>query len=407
MTAVTQSMATSAAQGAAGSVADGSAAAFATAGAPILPVDPGTTAGVAVATAVVAAAVAAGVVVAGSDSGICPNVMQYSVYPGRLDIYFATPLKPFSLDVGGQLKDLVIDRYNDFYGCESPFSRLLLNSTSLRCRDSENECCQLVDTDSGPRLLCELDTISHCVDCWESEPLFWDNSTGVVDSNVTESRYLQEQPQVTTWEESFGCFELTDASVNMTQVRLCLDWVDVRQIDDGSVVVSTENGSPTISPTGQPTRPPTSQPSDLPTSQPSSLPTSPPADQPTRPQTRPQTNPPTREPTVRPTRPPTSRQTKIPTGAPTDRPTRQPTRLPTSPPTDRPTHPPTGLPTNLPTSRPTDPQTASPVAAPTASPPAPSGGPIYSRPWINEVHYENSGGDRGEVRIDLVPGQSL
>jgi hypothetical protein len=93
MTAVTQSMATSAAQGAAGSVADGSASAFATAGTPVVPVD-GTTVGVAVTTAIVAAAVAVGVVVAGSDSGIFSNIMEYDIYPGRLDIYFAIPLEP-------------------------------------------------------------------------------------------------------------------------------------------------------------------------------------------------------------------------------------------------------------------------------------------------------------------------
>jgi hypothetical protein len=348
-------MATSAAQGAAGTVADGSAAAFATTGAPVIPVD-GTTVGVAVTTAVVAAAVAVGVVVAGSESGICPNITEYDIYPGRLDIYFATPLEPLTLEVGGQLEDLVIDRYNEFYGCERPFSRLMLNST-LRCRDSENECCQLVDTDSGPRLLCEIDTISHCVGCWESEPLFWDNSTSVVDSNATESRYLQEQPRVTTWEESFGCFELVDASFNITpQVLLCLDWVVVRQIEDGTVVVSTEKIPPTTSPTDEPTRPPTSRPTNLPTN----LPTRPPTNQPT--------SPPTSRPTNLPTGAPTDRPTRLPTSPPTDQPTHPPTRLPTNLPTSRPTHPPTGLPTSRPTSRPTHPPTRPPTNQPTKSP---------------------------------------
>jgi hypothetical protein len=206
----------------------------------------------------------------------------------------------------------------------------MLNS-NLRCRDSENECCQLVDTDSGPRLLCELDTVSHCVDCWESEPLFWDNSTSVVDSNATESRYLQEQPQVTTWEESFGCFELTDASFNISQVRLCLDCDYVRQIDDGTVVVSTENNPPTISPTDQPTSPPTSRPTNLPTNR---LPT----DQPTSPPTRPPTRPPTTQLTDQPTHLPTTQPTNLTTIQPTDRPTSLPTNLPSS----RPTNPPTG-----------------------------------------------------------------
>jgi hypothetical protein len=355
MTAVTQSMATSAAQGAAGSVAEGSSAGFAAVGAPVIPVD-GTTVGVAVTTAVVAAAVAGGVVVAGSDSGICPNITEYDIYPGRLDIYFATPLEPLKLEVGRQLEDLVIDRYNEFYGCESPFSRLMLNST-LRCRDSENECCQVIDTDSGPRLLCEIDTVSHCVGCWESEPLFWDNSTSVVDSNATESRYLQEQPQVATWEESFGCFELVDVSFNITpQVLLCLDWVDVRQIDDGTVVVSTEKPPPTISPTDEPTRPPTSRPTNLPTN----LPTISPTNQPTRR--------PTRLPTSRPTDLPTHPPTRLPTNLPTSRPTNPPTGLPTSRPTNRPTHPPTRPPTNQPTRSPTNRPTNRPTRSPTRPP---------------------------------------
>jgi hypothetical protein len=134
MTAVTQSMATSAAQSAAGSVAAGSAAAAATTYGAY-----GTMRNVAVMAAIVAAAITA--------TSLLPptrvkdkfsNIAEYDVYPGRLDIYFATPLEPFSSDVGGQLKNLVIERSNDFYGIERPFSRLMLNSTTLSC--PKNKC---------------------------------------------------------------------------------------------------------------------------------------------------------------------------------------------------------------------------------------------------------------------------
>jgi hypothetical protein len=40
--------------------------------------------------------------------------------------------------------------------------------------------------------------------------------------------------------------------------------------------------------------------------------------------------------------------------------------------------------------------------APTASPVAPTASPLYLTAWINEFHYDNSGGDTGEVRIYLV-----
>jgi hypothetical protein len=277
----------------------------------------------------------------GSNSEICPNITEDNVYQSRLDVYFAIPLLPFTQDVGRLLEDLVVDRYNKTYGCK----RIMLNST-LRC-DSENECCDVVPTDSGPRLHCEFETFSHCcVGCWESEPLFWDNSTGVVDSNATEYRYLQNQPQVIEWEEDFGCFKLSDASS-----QACLYVPENKPSEEPTLSPTNQPTGPTRSPTSRPTDPPTNQP----TSPPPDLPSLSPSNQPTGP-TRSPTSRPTDPPTNQPTRPPTSQPTYQPTTPP---PTNQQPNGPTRPPINQPNGP-----TRSPTSQPSDPPTRSPTRVP-------------------------------------------
>jgi hypothetical protein len=93
----------------------------------------------------------------------------------------------------------------------------MLNTTTLSCNEAEEECCDIVDTDFGPRLLCEFDTLSHCVDCWAREPLFWGNNTAEIGADTNGSRFLQvdeEQPEVVTWEEGLGCLVLVDYIAN-------------------------------------------------------------------------------------------------------------------------------------------------------------------------------------------------
>jgi hypothetical protein len=137
----------------------------------------GVQAGVVLAVAITVAAIATGVSVGLQPSSIgksCPSVTDYDIYPGRLDIYFQSPLDPLTLDEGKDLTGLLVDRYNDFFGCESVYHRLMLDSTNLRCETSKDECCRVVDTEVGLRLLCEFETSSQCSGCWSTEPLFWD-----------------------------------------------------------------------------------------------------------------------------------------------------------------------------------------------------------------------------------------
>jgi hypothetical protein len=178
MTAVTQTMAASAAQYAAGSVVAGTAAGTAAGAAAaggifgavtgaVVGVGAGVQAAVVVATAVAAASIATGVSVRLQTTGLgmldlYPNVTDYDIYPGRLDIYFQGPLDPFTLEEGKDLTDQLVGIYNGYFGCESVYNRLMLNSTKLRCEKSEDACCRVVDTEDGPRLLCEFETSSHC-----------------------------------------------------------------------------------------------------------------------------------------------------------------------------------------------------------------------------------------------------
>jgi hypothetical protein len=175
MTAATQAMATSAAQSAASSVAAGtSASAAAASSTGLVGAITGASVGVQVAAMITVAAVAVGIGVGVARSRSGENYRSddgsYKTYPGRLDIYFQIPLQPLTLGEGEKLTDLVVDRYNDLNGCDSEYSRLMLETTTIRCSESKDEFCMLV----GQRLLCKFDTMSTCAGCLSSEPLFAD-----------------------------------------------------------------------------------------------------------------------------------------------------------------------------------------------------------------------------------------
>jgi hypothetical protein len=180
MAATTQSMAASAAQSAASSVAAGtSASAAAATSTGLVGAITGASLGVQAAAIVTVTAVAvgigAGVALSGGNEDHCPDVGSYKTYPGRLDVYFEHPLQTLTLSEGVDLTDLVIDRYNDLYGCGSDYSRLMLDTTTIQCNAAQDECCKLVSiTDGSQRLLCEFDTLSTCASCLSSEPLFAD-----------------------------------------------------------------------------------------------------------------------------------------------------------------------------------------------------------------------------------------
>jgi hypothetical protein len=73
----------------------------------------------------------------------CPTVTNYEALAGRLNVYFETfSLEAVTVDQGSQLTSQVISRYNGFFGCDSVFSRLMLNATALSCKDET--CCEVV-----------------------------------------------------------------------------------------------------------------------------------------------------------------------------------------------------------------------------------------------------------------------
>jgi hypothetical protein len=216
MATTTQSMAASAAQSAASSVAAGtSASAAAASSTGIVGVITGASLGVQAAAIVTVTAVAVsigiGVALSGGNEDHCSDVGSYKTYPGRLDVYFQYPLQALTLHEGGELTDLVIDRYNDLYGCGSDYSRLMLDTTTIRCEAGQDECCKLVSiTDGGQRLLCEFDTLSTCAGCLSSEPLFADPEQEKSGGNG-----------VGEWSSGVACFEMFLSRSNSQQI--CVD----------------------------------------------------------------------------------------------------------------------------------------------------------------------------------------
>jgi hypothetical protein len=225
MTTATQAMAVSAAQSAASSAAAGtSASAAAVSSNSLVAAITGASAGVkavvmiSVAAVAVAVGIGAGVAQSRSDGeDYCPGVGSYKTHPGRLDVYFRNPLQTLTLDEGEELTDLVVDRYNDMYGCDRDYSRLMLDTTTIRCSESEDECCKLVITDGDERLLCEFDTLSTCAGCLSSEPLFADPEN--VQSGGIGS--VSSSPDVGEWRSGVGCFNLFLSRSNSDQA--CVD----------------------------------------------------------------------------------------------------------------------------------------------------------------------------------------
>jgi hypothetical protein len=214
-------MAVSAAQSAASSIVTGtSASAAAASSTGLVGAITGASIGVQATAmiAVTAVAVGIGVGVARSSSGedYC-DVGSYKTHPGRLNVYFHSPLQTLTLDEGEELTELVVDRYNDLHGCANDYSRFMLDRTSIRCNKSQDECCTLVSTDGGQRLVCEFDTFSQCVGCLSSEPLFADPDN----EQAGGSGRRLASPDVGEWRSGVGCFNLFLSRSNSNQA--CVD----------------------------------------------------------------------------------------------------------------------------------------------------------------------------------------
>jgi hypothetical protein len=249
MTAATQSMAASAAQSAASSVAAGtSASAAAASSTGLVGAITGASLGVQTAAMIAVTAVTVGigvgVVWSRSVEDYCPDVGSYKTHPGRLNIYFLSPLQTLTLDEGEELTELVVDRYNDLYGCDSDYSRFMLDTTTIRCNKSQDECCKLVSTDGGPRLLCEFDTLSHCVGCLSSEPLFADP-----DNEQAGGRSSRElaSPDVGEWRSGVGCFDIFLSRSNSNQACVDAPGDNVKMFPFAPTVAPT-TAHPTASP---------------------------------------------------------------------------------------------------------------------------------------------------------------
>jgi hypothetical protein len=255
MTAATQAMAVSAAQSAASSAAAGTSATAAAAAsstglvAAITGASVGAKAVVMITVAAVAVGIGAGVARSGGDGeDYCPDVGSYKTHPGRLDVYFKNPLQTLTPDEGEELTELVVDRYNDLYGCDSDYSRLMLDTTTIRCNESEDECCKVVSMDSGERLLCEFDTFSTCAGCQSSEPLFADpeNVQSGGSGNASSS------PDVGEWKSGVECFNIFLSRSNSDQA--CVDapfqhhYSDVETVMMSAPTVAPTTAYPTFSP---------------------------------------------------------------------------------------------------------------------------------------------------------------
>lgn len=133
----------------------------------------------------------------GSDGrSVCPGVVDYRTYPGQLFVYFDSSVGSFTMDEGAQFGSLSVDRYNAFFRCSSLNSRLLLDATTMQCDATKGECCKVVQTPSGPRIECEVDSVSQCDGCSSSEPLFTESS----DADVGTSRHVHVQTSVNSKE---------------------------------------------------------------------------------------------------------------------------------------------------------------------------------------------------------------
>jgi hypothetical protein len=222
MAAATQAMAVSAAQSAASSVAAGtSASAAAASSTGIVGAITGASLGVQAATMITVTAVAVGIGIgvplSRSGEDYCPNVGSYKTHQGRLNIYFQSPLQTLTLDEGEELTELVVDRYNDLYGCDSDYSQFMLDTTTIQCNESQDECCKLVSTAGGQQLVCEFDTLSRCAGCLSSEPLFADPDNEQVGGSARRSA----SPDVGEWRSGVGCFNISLSRSNSNQA--CVD----------------------------------------------------------------------------------------------------------------------------------------------------------------------------------------
>jgi hypothetical protein len=71
-----------------------------------------------IAVTAVAVGIGVGVTLSRSGEDYCPDVGSYKTHPGRLRLLLS-PLQTLTLDEGEELTELVVDRYNDLYGCDS------------------------------------------------------------------------------------------------------------------------------------------------------------------------------------------------------------------------------------------------------------------------------------------------
>ena len=148
-----------------------------------------TQAGVVV-TAVVAVSVYAGLVV-GKDgvSLICDNVTDASVLPGSMAIDFigTGSSRLLTTDEAAVMGSTFVETYNGLFGCDSDYSRLIINCT-IPCdmNSAPRQCCERLNNDPiyGEVLRCSFDCNVHCSGCAVNEPLF-----ALVDANETSAPF--------------------------------------------------------------------------------------------------------------------------------------------------------------------------------------------------------------------------
>jgi len=349
-----------------------------------------TQAGVVV-TAVAAASVVAGMAITGEDgvSLLCPKVTNPSVLPGYMAVDFLLRdgenrmERRLTLDQAAVMGSTFVETYNEMFGCQSDYNRLIINCT-VPCDEPVGEdfnstsrfCCeQLDDPLFGEILRCSFNCFVHCKGCLESEPLFetpvGENSTSTTletpalplnsttpnptmdSSNGTSVRLLQSaeycSPQCLLGKsvEDVVCgafFNESDSSCVAVRAFTIDSTTSPEDTSDFSIVAETGyidapsaqpstapsitgSMSPSSWPSQEPTNAPTLNPSNVPSLRPSNLPTRAPSQGPSL---APTTLPPSESPTPAPSESPTLSPTISPTRAPSASPTLFPSTSPTN-----------------------------------------------------------------------------
>lgn len=336
---------------------------------------------VVVATAVAAATLAGIFVSETGQSLLCPNVVNPDFFTGGMAIDFIrSDQRKLTTGEATSVATSLIETYNELFGCNAEFSRVIINCTVPCDRptdlgvNSTDVCCDDIDDPYfGILLRCTFVCVVHCRGCSAMEPLFSSGLTknatqnSTIDtttrskSKATENRYLQNNPATSCDNicQVVDALERTVCNViNTTGTCLAARYLifrDVSTMENGNAYGDSDIADSSYlaeMPSYQPTSVPSFAPSFTESAYPSYVPSLLPS----------------KEPSTAPTVAPTWTLSSTPSIVPSQEPSVYPSFHPAASPSAYPTFTPSLLPSFHPTSIPSWSPTEIPSRTPSQSP---------------------------------------